>query len=208
MIGDASVGKTSLLLRFADDSFEDNYISTVGVDFRFRTVTVDNELVKLQIWDTAGQERFRTITSAYYRGANGVILVYDITNNETFSHVQDWLDEVHKAAGESVTKLVVGNKADLVNQRQVNETQASQYAQSVNASFIETSAKTAVNVDKSFLIIAKQLVKKRYFFCFMTRVVYHLFTQIRIFHSGNNPNQSPSGIEEANSSNGCCCMIL
>ena len=162
LIGDASVGKTSLLLRFADDSFEDNYISTVGVDFRFRTVTVDNELVKLQIWDTAGQERFRTITSAYYRGANGVILVYDITNNETFQHVQDWLDEVHKAAGESVTKLVVGNKADLVQQRQVNESQASQYAQSVNASFIETSAKTAVNVDKSFLIIAKQLVKKRY----------------------------------------------
>merc|ERR1712154_475801 len=179
LIGDASVGKTSLLLRFADDSFEDNYISTVGVDFRFRTVTVDNELVKLQIWDTAGQERFRTITSAYYRGANGVILVYDITNNETFSHVQDWLDEVHKAAGESVTKLVVGNKADLTNLRQV-ETEASQYAQSVNASFIETSAKTAINVDKSFLIIAKQLVQK----------------------SGSSSNQNPSGIEEANSSNG------
>jgi len=187
LIGDASVGKTSLLLRFADDSFEDNYISTVGVDFRFRTVTVDNELVKLQIWDTAGQERFRTITSAYYRGANGVILVYDITNNETFSHVQDWLDEVHKAAGESVTKLVVGNKADLINQRQVNENQASQYAQSVNASFIETSAKTAVNVDKSFLIIAKQLVKK----------------------SGNANSGGPSGIEEANSSGKqCCCVLL
>mmetsp|Transcript_68038 Transcript_68038/g.61152 ORF Transcript_68038/g.61152 Transcript_68038/m.61152 type:complete len:202 (-) Transcript_68038:364-969(-) len=186
LIGDASVGKTSLLLRFADDSFEDNYISTVGVDFRFRTVTVDNELVKLQIWDTAGQERFRTITSAYYRGANGVILVYDITNNETFQHVQDWLDEVHKAAGESVTKLVVGNKADLIQQRQVNESQASQYADSVNASFIETSAKTAVNVDKSFLIIAKQLVKK----------------------SGNNTN-GPSGIEEANSSGKqCCCVLL
>jgi len=187
LIGDASVGKTSLLLRFADDSFEDNYISTVGVDFRFRTVTVDNELVKLQIWDTAGQERFRTITSAYYRGANGVILVYDITNNETFEHVQDWLDEVHKAAGESVTKLVVGNKADLTNMRQVNEQQASAYASSVNAAFIETSAKTAVNVDKSFLIIAKQLVQK----------------------SANNPNQSPSGIEEANDSSGrCCCTIL
>mmetsp|Transcript_73247 Transcript_73247/g.116757 ORF Transcript_73247/g.116757 Transcript_73247/m.116757 type:complete len:202 (+) Transcript_73247:47-652(+) len=186
LIGDASVGKTSLLLRFADDSFEDNYISTVGVDFRFRTVTVDNELVKLQIWDTAGQERFRTITSAYYRGANGVILVYDITNNETFQHVQDWLDEVHKAAGETVTKLVVGNKADLESQRQVNEQQAHQYAQSVNASFIETSAKTAANVDKSFLIIAKQLVQK----------------------SASNPN-APSGIEEANSSSKqCCCVLL
>jgi len=187
LIGDASVGKTSLLLRFADDSFEDNYISTVGVDFRFRTVTVDNELVKLQIWDTAGQERFRTITSAYYRGANGVILVYDITNADTFSHVQDWLDEVHKAAGESVTKLVVGNKADLTSQRAVNEEDASQYAASVGASFVETSAKTALNVDKSFLIIAKQLVKK----------------------SGNSSGGGPSGIEEANSGGSqCCCLIL
>merc|ERR1712087_209963 len=187
LIGDASVSKTSLLLRFADDSFEDNYISTVGVDFRFRTVTVYNELVKLQIWDTAGQERFRTITSAYYRGANGVILVYDITNADTFSHVQDWLDEVHKAAGESVTKLVVGNKSDLTNQRAVNEEDAAQYAASVGASFVETSAKTALNVDKSFLIIAKQLVKK----------------------SGNSSN-GPSGIEEANSGGAqcCCCLIL
>jgi len=158
LIGDASVGKTSLLLRFADDSFEDNYISTVGVDFRFRTVTVDNQLVKLQIWDTAGQERFRTITSAYYRGANGVILVYDITSRESFEHVQDWLDEVHKAAGINVTKVVVGNKADLVEQRQVTEMEAQDYARSVGASLIETSAKTSANVDKSFIMIAKQLV--------------------------------------------------
>merc|ERR1711920_1214180 len=172
-----------LLLRFADDSFTDSYVTTIGVDFRFKTIPVEKKTIKLQIWDTAGQERFRTITSAYYRGAHGVILVYDITNNETFSHVQDWLDEVHKAAGESVTKLVVGNKADLINQRQVNENQASQYAQSVNASFIETSAKTAVNVDKSFLIIAKQLVKK----------------------SGNQSVSAPSGIEEANSPGKQCC---
>merc|ERR1712087_69762 len=102
-------------------------------------------------------------------------------------HVQDWLDEVHKAAGESVTKLVVGNKADLTDLRKVEEDRASQYAQSVNASFIETSAKTAVNVDKSFLIIAKQLVKK----------------------NGNQPAAAPSGIEEANTSGGeCCCILL
>jgi len=186
LIGDASVGKTSLLLRFADDSFEDNYISTVGVDFRFRTVPVDNELVKLQIWDTAGQERFRTITSAYYRGANGVILVYDITSSETFEHVQDWLDEVNKAAGKSVTKLVVGNKADLTTERQVDQQQAQQYAQSVGSSFIETSAKTANNVDTAFLTIAKQLVQK----------------------SVNNKD-SPSGLEQANSSErSCCCIVL
>merc|ERR1712154_604897 len=130
LIGDATVGKTSLLLRFADDCFEDNYISTIGVDFRFRTLTIDGELVKLQIWDTAGQERFRTITSAYYRGADGIILIYDITNPSTFSHVQDWLNE------------------------------AQQYALSVGASIIETSAKTASNVDKSFTMIAGELVKR------------------------------------------------
>lgn len=154
------MGKTSLLLRFADESYETNYISTVGVDFRFRTVTVDNQLVKLQIWDTAGQERFRTITAAYYRGANGVILVYDITNHESFVHVKDWLFEVHKSAGETVTKLVVGNKCDLTHLRQVSESEANEYAQSVNSSFIETSAKSGIHVDKSFIIIAKQLAAK------------------------------------------------
>jgi len=160
VIGDENVGKTSLLLRFADDSFEEHYVSTIGVDFRFRTVTVDNQMVKLQIWDTAGQGRFRTITSAYYRGANGVILVYDIINKQTFQHVQDWLDEVHKNVGESITKLVVGNKADLVEQRQVTEQEGQEYSRSVNALFIETSAKTAANVDKAFVLIAKTLLAK------------------------------------------------
>ena len=162
LVGDSSVGKTSLLLRFADDSFEDNYISTVGVDFRFRTVTVDDKLVKLQIWDTAGSERFRTITSAYYRGAAGVILVYDITNNGSFQNIQDWLDEVYKGAGQSISKLIIGNKSDLATQRQVDQGLGKEYAKSVNATFIETSAKTAANVDRAFLMIAKACVKKRF----------------------------------------------
>eukprot|EP00485_Elphidium_margaritaceum_P003504 CAMPEP_0202697946 /NCGR_PEP_ID=MMETSP1385-20130828/11238_1 /ASSEMBLY_ACC=CAM_ASM_000861 /TAXON_ID=933848 /ORGANISM="Elphidium margaritaceum" /LENGTH=412 /DNA_ID=CAMNT_0049354531 /DNA_START=120 /DNA_END=1358 /DNA_ORIENTATION=+ len=160
LIGDATVGKTSLLLRFADDSFKDNYISTIGVDFRFRTMNVDGDFVKLQIWDTAGQERFRTITSAYYRGADGVVLIYDLTNFRTFEHVQDWLNDVHKVVGSSIPKLIVGNKSDLVQQRQVDTMQAQQFAMSVGASIIETSAKTADNVDKSFKMIAKELVKK------------------------------------------------
>jgi len=160
LIGDATVGKTSLLLRFADDSFKDNYISTIGVDFRFRTLTINDELIKLQIWDTAGQERFRTITSAYYRGSDGIIMCYDITNAASFDHVQDWLNEVHKVTGSSITKLIIGNKNDLHHKRQVDSMQAQQYALEVGASIIETSAKTADNVDKAFTIMARELTKK------------------------------------------------
>ncbi len=94
LIGDSSCGKSSLLLRFANKTFSDSYISTIGVDFSFRTVKVDGKVVKLQIWDTAGQERFRTITSAYYRGADGIIVVYEITSKASFNHVDDWLSEV------------------------------------------------------------------------------------------------------------------
>mmetsp|Transcript_35141 Transcript_35141/g.71640 ORF Transcript_35141/g.71640 Transcript_35141/m.71640 type:complete len:131 (+) Transcript_35141:108-500(+) len=112
LIGDSGVGKSCLLLRFADNAFTDSYISTIGVDFRFRTVKVEKHTVKLQIWDTAGQERFRTITSAYYRGADGIIMVYDVTNQESFNHVADWLTEVNRYASEGTCKLLVGNKSD------------------------------------------------------------------------------------------------
>lgn len=112
VIGDTGVGKSCILLRFADDTFTENKISTIGVDFRFRTVKVDKRVVKLQIWDTAGQERFRTITSAYYRGADGIILVYDVTSMESFNHVNDWLTEVNRYASENTCKLLVGNKID------------------------------------------------------------------------------------------------
>jgi Ras-related protein Rab-1A len=96
LIGDSGVGKSCVLLRFADDSYAETYISTIGVDFRFRKVKVDKRIVKLQIWDTAGQERFRTLTSAYYRGSDGVMLVYDVTNEESFEHVTEWLGEVNR----------------------------------------------------------------------------------------------------------------
>jgi Ras-related protein Rab-1A len=113
LIGDSGVGKSCLLLRFADDTFTESFISTIGVDFRFRTLTVDEQSVKLQIWDTAGQERFRTITSAYYRGADGIILVYDKTKRKSFDSVENWITEVDKYASENTVKILLGNKADL-----------------------------------------------------------------------------------------------
>eukprot|EP00466_Bigelowiella_natans_P019187 jgi/Bigna1/52074/estExt_Genewise1Plus.C_50108 len=120
IIGDAGVGKSSLLLRFTEDNFSTNYISTIGVDFRFRTLNIKQKIVKLQIWDTAGQERFRTITSAYYRGADGVILVYDFTSDESLKHFEDWLEQVNKYASEDTAKLIVGNKADLIKDKRLS----------------------------------------------------------------------------------------
>lgn len=161
LIGDSGVGKSCLLLRFADDNFTDSYISTIGVDFRFRTITIDKKTVKLQIWDTAGQERFRTITSAYYRGADGIIMVYDVTSQESFEHIEEWMSEVDRYANENTTKLIVGNKADLVDQKQVAEEDARKFAEKLGISLIETSAKTATNVDSAFLTMAKELIDSR-----------------------------------------------
>jgi len=161
LIGDSGVGKSCLLLRFADDNFTDSYISTIGVDFRFRTINIENKTVKLQIWDTAGQERFRTITSAYYRGADGIIMVYDVTSSESFDHVEEWLSEVDRYANENTSKLLVGNKADLIEEKQVPEDTAQRFADKLNIPFLETSAKTATNVDAAFLTMAKELIKTR-----------------------------------------------
>jgi len=161
LIGDSGVGKSCLLLRFADDNFTDSYISTIGVDFRFRTITIDKKTVKLQIWDTAGQERFRTITSAYYRGADGIIMVYDVTSVESFEHVEEWLNEVERHANESTSKLLVGNKADLIEEKQVSEETAQRFADKLGISFIETSAKTSTNVDTAFHTMAQELIRNR-----------------------------------------------
>jgi len=161
LIGDSGVGKSCLLLRFADDNFTDSYISTIGVDFRFRTITIDKKTVKLQIWDTAGQERFRTITSAYYRGADGIIMVYDVTNQDSFEHVEEWLSEVDRYANENTAKLLIGNKADLLDQKQVSEETARRFSEKLNIPFLETSAKTSTNVDAAFLTMAKELIKAR-----------------------------------------------
>mmetsp|Transcript_23589 Transcript_23589/g.35331 ORF Transcript_23589/g.35331 Transcript_23589/m.35331 type:complete len:206 (+) Transcript_23589:89-706(+) len=161
IIGDAGVGKSSLLLRFTEDNFSTNYISTIGVDFRFRTLNIKKKIVKLQIWDTAGQERFRTITSAYYRGADGVILVYDVTSMDSFKHVEDWLEQVNKYASEDTAKLIVGNKADLVEDKKVRSEEALEFGKKFNIDVIETSAKTADNVDKAFNRLGEQLIETR-----------------------------------------------
>jgi len=161
LIGDSGVGKSCLLLRFADDAFTESYISTIGVDFRFRTVKIEQKTVKLQIWDTAGQERFRTITSAYYRGADGIIMVYDVTKQDSFDHVNDWLREVNRYATEETCKLLVGNKCDKVKEKKVQFEDAEAFANGLNIPLLETSAKNADNVEKAFLTMAAKLIAIR-----------------------------------------------
>jgi len=157
LIGDSGVGKSCLLLRFADDSWTDSHISTIGVDFKIKTLNCDGKVIKLQIWDTAGQERFRTITSSYYRGAQGIILVFDCTDMESFNNVKQWLGEIDRYACENVNKLLVGNKTDLVQGRVVDKNVASDFASNMQIPYIETSAKIATGVEEAFMMMARAI---------------------------------------------------
>jgi Ras-related protein Rab-1A len=159
MIGDSGVGKSSLLLRFASDQFEDSYMTTVGLDFKIRTVNVDGKKVKLQMWDTAGQERFRTITSSYYRGAQGIIVVFAVDDAKSFENVKTWVTEIERYAGEGVVKLLVGNKCDLET-RSVSTEDAEKFAAELKMQYMETSAKTAEKVEDTFMLTAREIKAK------------------------------------------------
>ena len=132
-------------------------LSLKGVDFKIRTVELEGKTIKLQIWDTAGQVRFRTITSSYYRGAHGIIVVYDVTDAESFNNVKQWLHEIDRYASENVNKLLVGNKSDLASKRAVTYEQGKEFADSLGIEFVETSAKNATNVEKAFMTMSAQI---------------------------------------------------
>ena len=160
LIGDSGVGKSCLLLRYTDETYQESYISTIGVDFKIKTIELDGKVIKLQIWDTAGQERFRTITSSYYRGAHGIIVVYDVTDQESFNNVKVWLQEIDRYANENVTKLLVGNKSDLTSKKVVDYETAKAFADELGIPFLETSAKSAANVEQSFMTMAAEIKKR------------------------------------------------
>ncbi|KAJ6238853.1 ras-related protein rabd2a-like [Anaeramoeba flamelloides] len=157
LIGDSGVGKSSVLLRFTDEFYMDSYISTIGVDFKIRSVGIDDKNVKLQIWDTAGQERFRTITRSYYRGTKGIILVYDITNRDSFQNIKEWLQEIENYGNSNVCKMIIGNKCDCEDERQVKAEEGEELAKQLGVQFLETSAKTNCNVEESFLQMARTI---------------------------------------------------
>ena len=159
LIGNSSVGKSSLLLRFVDNQWNDLFVPTIGVDFKIRTMEIDNKNVKLQIWDTAGQERFKNITASYYRGAHGIFVVYDISDTESFKNINNWLIEIEKNANKNVYKILVGNKCDLEDKRTVSYQQGKELAETYGMQFIETSAKSNTNVEEAFHLLGREVMK-------------------------------------------------
>mmetsp|Transcript_15326 Transcript_15326/g.32447 ORF Transcript_15326/g.32447 Transcript_15326/m.32447 type:complete len:242 (+) Transcript_15326:235-960(+) len=171
MIGDAAVGKSSMLIRFTDDAFDEHIQSTIGVDFKVKHLELNNKRIKLTVWDTAGQERFRTLTSSYYRGAQGVVMVYDVTRRDSFDNLEHWLKEVKLYSpnnGEGVVKLLVGNKIDLPDsedegegsyERQVDRAEAEEWARNQGMLFLEASAKTRTGVQESFMEVVHKILE-------------------------------------------------
>ncbi|XP_068169643.1 ras-related protein Rab-8B-like [Antennarius striatus] len=158
LIGDSGVGKTCLLFRFSEDSFNTTFISTIGIDFKIRTIELDGKRVKLQIWDTAGQERFRTITTAYYRGAMGIMLVYDICNEKSFENIKNWIRNIEEHASSDVEKIILGNKCDMTDRRQVSKDRGEKLAIDYGIKFLETSAKSSLNVEEAFYTMGRDIL--------------------------------------------------
>ncbi|XP_065680883.1 ras-related protein Rab-26 isoform X1 [Hydra vulgaris] len=159
LIGDSGVGKTCLLIRFKDGAFlSGSFISTVGIDFRNKTIIVDEKKVKLQIWDTAGQERFRSVTHAYYRDAQALLLLYDVGSRRTFDNTRAWLSEIKDYASTDAVVMLLGNKADLTKERQVKREEGEKLAMNFNVPFLETSAKTGINIELAFEAVSRELI--------------------------------------------------
>ncbi|CAF4111234.1 unnamed protein product [Rotaria sordida] len=160
IIGCASTGKTCILHQFIDNKFKANVTHTIGAEFGSKIININKINVKLQIWDTAGQERFQSVTRSYYRGASGALLVYDITNRESYNAVANWLSDARRLASPNVIIILCGNKKDLEDQREITFTEANQFAQDNDLIFFETSAMTGENVHESFLQCAQIILSK------------------------------------------------
>lgn len=157
VVGDSGVGKTNLINRFASDKFDTNSKATIGVEFVYKTLKINKEVIKVEVWDTAGQERYRAITSSYYKGAKGAIIVYDITNEDSFNNVESWMNEVTKKGKTDMQFLLVGNKKDLINDRKVTEQKGIDKAKELNMNLFEASALEKTNVNEAFNYLVKEI---------------------------------------------------
>lgn len=193
LLGESSVGKSSLVLRFVKGQFHEFQESTIGAAFLTQTVQIDDTTVKFEIWDTAGQERYHSLAPMYYRGAQAAIVVYDITNKETFQKAQTWIKELQRQASPNIVIALAGNKLDLANKRAVSYEEAKAYADECSLLFMETSAKTAANVMDIFTSIAKKLPKSE------------SNEQNRAGRNGASTGAVNVNQNSSNSSSGCAC---
>lgn len=158
IIGDHNCGKSCILLRFAENTFRDDHVTTLGVDFKLKTIKLDKDRIRLELWDTAGMERYRTIYNSYYHSAHGVMVVYDITDRRSFENLKNyWLNEVRMHAPQNAVLMLVGNKCDLLEQRKVDFATAEKLASEMNVSLFEVSAKTGINVEEAFTELARDM---------------------------------------------------
>ena len=207
LIGNSSVGKSSLLFRFVENVWDDNFVPTIGVDFvikkilifnkfliqKLKTLEVNGKKGKLQIWDTAGQERFKNITASYYRGGNGVLVVYDITDRDSFENLNSWLIEIEKNANKNVYKLLIGNKCDLDDKRKVTYQEGKDFATSNGMQFIETSAKADTKVKEAFELLTQEIIKAS---ITKDKGMEKKEKTVHLNHGGSDLNTKPKG--------GCC----
>lgn len=157
IIGESGVGKTCLLLQFTEGSFTSNHLTTIGIDFKIKIINLEEKQIKLQIWDTAGQERFRTITKTYYKGAHGIILTYDVTDENSFKNIRNWVKQIEQNAQTNVSKVLVGNKCDRED-RKISYEEGAKLASEFNMKFYETSAKSNYNVNETFTYLTKEIL--------------------------------------------------
>ena len=160
-IGESGVGKTCILRRFVEDKFLKNHLATIGIDFKTKTLNINNQEIKLKIWDTAGQERFRNITTQYYKGADGIVLVYDVTDEASYEKIKDWMDQIlSNTQQEEIGLVLLGNKCDM-EPRNVTEDQGKKMAEDLKISYFETSALTGQGIKEAFEQLTRDIMKKK-----------------------------------------------
>ena len=158
LLGDCAVGKSCLLLRYCENSFQESHLATIGLDFRLKTITLENNRkIRIQIWDTAGEDRFRSITRNYYKGAHGIVLIYDVTDQQSFQHIKDWVDKIKEESNEGVIIYLVGNKIDLIDKRIITNADGNKLAEEIKIKYYETSAKDSTGVKEVFENLVKDM---------------------------------------------------